>query len=198
MHLRWRVPKVWRRVFSVEVKIWSPGLGDRHMFYDGVFDNLDGMVYLPEGWYPRPLRCCHTYWCGCIVPLDMFMDYVPDTAAFKVLSDTKNAPSYICKVRPLSSSILNILTVPSVGETCSQQVILQIAIRISCEDCSTRGMVADSCILSQPCWTWIQLHKNIKMTICAPEWFHLRHGSYAYEKSVYSNDGTAAHRKWHP
>ncbi|KAI5793065.1 UROD/MetE-like protein [Geopyxis carbonaria] len=30
--------------------------------------------------------------------------------------------------------------------------------------------------------------KNIKMTLAAPEWFHLRHGEHAYDKSVYAND----------
>lgn len=29
---------------------------------------------------------------------------------------------------------------------------------------------------------------NIKVTLCAPEWFHLRHGEYAYDKSVYATD----------
>ena len=32
--------------------------------------------------------------------------------------------------------------------------------------------------------------KNIKLTMCAPEWFHLRHGPYAYPKEVYATDGT--------
>lgn len=25
--------------------------------------------------------------------------------------------------------------------------------------------------------------------MCAPEWYHLRHGEYAYPKDVYKNDG---------
>lgn len=25
--------------------------------------------------------------------------------------------------------------------------------------------------------------------MCAPEWFHLRHGDYAYPKDVYASDG---------
>lgn len=32
-------------------------------------------------------------------------------------------------------------------------------------------------------------HSRIKITVCAPEWFHLRHGEYAYPKSVYASDG---------
>ena len=34
--------------------------------------------------------------------------------------------------------------------------------------------------------------KNIKLTMCAPEWFHLRHGPYAYPKAIYATDGTRA------
>ncbi|KAL7270909.1 hypothetical protein RUND412_006372 [Rhizina undulata] len=30
--------------------------------------------------------------------------------------------------------------------------------------------------------------KNIKLTLAAPEWFHLRHGENAYDKSVYANN----------
>ena len=33
-------------------------------------------------------------------------------------------------------------------------------------------------------------HKDLKLTVCAPEWYHLRHGEYAYDKNVYSSDGT--------
>ena len=29
----------------------------------------------------------------------------------------------------------------------------------------------------------------LKITMCAPEWFHLRHGEYAYSKDAYKNDG---------
>ena len=35
----------------------------------------------------------------------------------------------------------------------------------------------------------VKEHKNLKITMCAPEWFHLRHGQYAYPKDVYKNDG---------
>ncbi|OCB90119.1 UROD/MetE-like protein [Sanghuangporus baumii] len=31
-------------------------------------------------------------------------------------------------------------------------------------------------------------HKSLKLTMCAPEWYHLRHGEYAYPKDVYKND----------
>jgi hypothetical protein len=32
--------------------------------------------------------------------------------------------------------------------------------------------------------------KNLKLTICSPEWFHLRYGDNAFDHSVYPNDGT--------
>ena len=35
----------------------------------------------------------------------------------------------------------------------------------------------------------LQEVKNIKITMAAPEWFHLRHGRYAYPSDVYKNDG---------
>lgn len=31
-------------------------------------------------------------------------------------------------------------------------------------------------------------HKNLKITICAPEWYHLRHGPYAFNTEVYKSD----------
>ena len=37
-----------------------------------------------------------------------------------------------------------------------------------------------------------QEHKNLKITMAAPEWFHLRHGEFAYPKDVYKNDGACA------
>ncbi|KAH9928927.1 uncharacterized protein B0H18DRAFT_1117740 [Fomitopsis serialis] len=89
------------------IKSITDGEFRRHMFFDGVFDNLDGMKYIP------------------VVPMDWFMHYVPDIDAFKE-HYYKGAASYICEE-----------------------------------------------------------HKNLKITMCAPEWFHLRHGPYAYPKSVY-------------
>lgn len=59
------------------------------MFYDGVFDNLDGMKHI------KP------------VPHEMLMDYVPDVAAFKEL-DFKGADTYICAVRCGRASLLSV------------------------------------------------------------------------------------------
>ncbi|KAI0321405.1 UROD/MetE-like protein [Amylostereum chailletii] len=119
---------------DVGIHAYTDGEFTRHMFYDGVFDNLDGMEYLPD------------------VPLEMFMDYVPDTAAFKHHS-FKKAASYICKGKLVRSKPFYV----------SQFEHL-------------KSLVAP------------EEHKNIKLTICAPEWFHLRHGPYAYNKEVYKSD----------
>lgn len=32
-------------------------------------------------------------------------------------------------------------------------------------------------------------HAKLKITMCAPEWYHLRHGEFAYDKNVYKTDG---------
>ncbi|GJE97271.1 UROD/MetE-like protein [Phanerochaete sordida] len=119
---------------DVGIKSITDGEFRRHMFFEGVFDQMEGMKYIPE------------------VPLHMFMDYVPDVAGFKKLA-FKNAPSYICegklrRTKPFylaQFEALKALTDPSE-------------------------------------------HANLKLTVCAPEWYHLRHGEYAYPKSVYAND----------
>ncbi|EIN14151.1 UROD/MetE-like protein [Punctularia strigosozonata HHB-11173 SS5] len=116
------------------IKAFTDGEFRRHMFYDGVFDNLEGMEYVPE------------------VPLHLFMDYVPDVSAFKKL-DFKKADSYLCKgklkrTKPFYTSQFEYLK-----------------------------------SITSP-----EEHGNIKITMCAPEWFHLRHGDYAYPKDVYAND----------
>ena len=69
------------------------------MFYEGVFDNLDGMKYIPVGESLSSSFCA-----ACVmtipmsVPLDWFMDYVPDVDAFKK-QNFNGAPSYVCEVR---------------------------------------------------------------------------------------------------
>ena len=82
------------------------------MFYDGVFDNLDGMKFVSPGECSlsvrAPERSSHSAFCGPgrthrthhPVPIEMFMDYVPDIAAFKVLN-FKGADSYLCVVRAM-------------------------------------------------------------------------------------------------
>ena len=84
------------------------------MFYDGVFDNLDGMKFVSPGECSLSVRVpkhsSHSAFCGPgrtrrthhPVPIEMFMDYVPDIAAFKVLN-FKGADSYLCVVRAMPS-----------------------------------------------------------------------------------------------
>ncbi|OCH93287.1 UROD/MetE-like protein [Obba rivulosa] len=116
------------------IKAITCGEFRRHMFYDGVFDNLDGMKYIPE------------------VPGHMLMDYCPDVAAFKKLS-FKGADSYVCEAKLRRNKQFYVPQYEALKR------------------------------LTKP-----EEHKNIKITMCAPEWFHLRHGEYAYPKDVYAND----------
>ncbi|EPS99730.1 hypothetical protein FOMPIDRAFT_1024052 [Fomitopsis schrenkii] len=116
------------------IKSITDGEFKRHMFYDGVFDNLDGMKFIP------------------VVPIDWFMDYVPDVDAFKK-HNFKGAPSYICESKLKRTKPFYV------------------------------GQYEALKALTKP-----EEHKNLKITMCAPEWFHLRHGSYAYPKSVYPTD----------
>lgn len=119
---------------DVGIKGITDGEFRRHIFFEGVFDQLEGMKYIPE------------------VPLEWFMDYVPDVPAFKE-SKTTGVPSYVCdaKIRRVKPFYI------------SQFEDLK---RLTRSD----------------------EHKNLKITMCAPEWFHLRHGPYSYDTSVYQND----------
>lgn len=36
---------------------------------------------------------------------------------------------------------------------------------------------------------------HLKITMCAPEWYHVHHGPYAFDKGVYSMDGQSHLRK---
>jgi len=116
-------------------KALSDGEFRRHMFYDGVFDNLEqGFEYIPE------------------VPLEWFMDYVPDVLAFKKLA-FKNAASYLCKAKIKRTKPFYVSQIEKLKKFIDPSEV-----------------------------------KNVKLTVCAPEWFHLRHGPYAYDKAVYSTD----------
>jgi len=116
------------------IKAITDGEFRRHMFFDGVFDNLDGMKHISP------------------VPAHMFKMYVPDVAAFAKLN-FKGADTYICagKLRR---------TKPFYGP-------------------QFEGLKK---------FTNPEEHKHLKLTLCAPEWFHLRHGEYAYDTNVYKND----------
>ncbi|EIM83799.1 UROD/MetE-like protein [Stereum hirsutum FP-91666 SS1] len=119
---------------EVGIKAVTDGEFRRHMFFDGVFDNMDGMKFVPD------------------VPLEWFMDYVPDTAGFKAQS-FKKAASYLCEGKLHRTKSFY------------------------------RSQFEYMKKITPP-----ENHKNIKITMCAPEWFHLRHGPHAYPKEVYAND----------
>lgn len=119
---------------EVGMKAMTDGEFRRHMFFDGVFDNMEGMKHLDP------------------VPLYMLMDYCPDVAAFKKL-DFHGGDSYVCegklrRTKPFYVSQFEALKTVTLPEE----------------------------------------HKNLKLTMCAPEWYHLRHGDYAYNKDAYKND----------
>jgi len=107
----------------------------RHMFYDSVFDNLDGMTLVPD------------------VPLEMFKLYVPDVAAFQQQHGFKKADSWICT-----------------GKLKRTKAFYKDQFN------GLKKFVSDAEV------------KNLKVTFCAPEWFHLRHGEFAYRKDVYQSD----------
>ncbi|CCM03870.1 uncharacterized protein FIBRA_06021 [Fibroporia radiculosa] len=128
------ITKIVQMQRDVGIKAITDGEFRRHMFYDGVFDNLEGTNYIP------------------VVPLDWFMDYVPDIDAFKQ-HNFKGAASYLCESKLKRTKPFYV------------------------------GQFEALKALTEP-----EEHKNLKITMCAPEWFHLRHGPYAYPKSVYKND----------
>ncbi|KAI0699462.1 UROD/MetE-like protein [Cytidiella melzeri] len=119
---------------EVGIKSITDGEFRRHMFFDGVFDNMEGMEHVPE------------------VPLYMFMEYVPDYIAFKKW-EFKGADSYICKGKLKRTKPFY---VPQFEQL--------------------------------KAFTKPEEHAGLKITMCAPEWYHLRHGEYAYDKNIYKND----------
>ncbi|KAI5121276.1 hypothetical protein M0805_002321 [Coniferiporia weirii] len=116
------------------IKAITDGEFRRHMFFDGVFDNMEGMKHIKE------------------VPLHMLMMYVPDVAAFAKLS-FHGGDTYLCENKLKR----------------------------------TKSFYKDQ-FLALKAVTSPEEHKSLKVTMCAPEWYHLRHGEYAYPKDVYKND----------
>lgn len=128
-------------VVTVQRRAGIRGITDgefrRHMFFDGVFDQLQGMTLIPS------------------VPPEMFKFYVPDVRAFQLESSGtfKKADSWICtgklkRVTPFYKDQFEGL----------------------------KKFVAPEEV------------KDLKITVCAPEWFHLRHGEHAFRRDVYSSD----------
>ncbi|KZT13295.1 UROD/MetE-like protein [Laetiporus sulphureus 93-53] len=117
---------------QVGIKAMTDGEFRRHMFFDGVFDNLEGMKYIP------------------VVPDEWFMEYVPDIDGFKAL---KGGATYICESKIKRTKPFYVGQFENLKRLTAQEE-----------------------------------YGHIKLTICAPGWYHLRHGPYAYPKDVYAND----------
>ncbi|EIM91548.1 UROD/MetE-like protein [Stereum hirsutum FP-91666 SS1] len=117
---------------DVGIKAITDGEIRRAMFYDGVFDNLDGMKVVTED------------------HLDLFMDYIPMKAAFKI----KGPPAASICVGKIKR------TKPFYGPDFD----------------FLKTIVPE------------KDHKGIKITMGPPSYYHLRLGTNAYSKDVYSTD----------
>ncbi|KAF3179654.1 hypothetical protein TWF788_006959 [Orbilia oligospora] len=105
----------------------------RHMFYDGFFDNLNGMEEVAKP------------------PRAIFKEYVPDLQAF-LAQGIEPAGTCLCTGK-----------ISHKGNSKYVQEFNYI-----------KGKLGDG--------------EKVKMTLAAPEWFHLRHGEHAYSKSVYASN----------
>ncbi|KZV76713.1 UROD/MetE-like protein [Peniophora sp. CONT] len=119
---------------DVGLKVVSDGEFTRFIFYDGVFNKLEGMQFAK-------------------VPLDQFMEYLGSVKAMHDFSQDGTFPSYICtgklkRIQPFYVPEFEYLKTIVPPEE----------------------------------------HANIKMTVCSPEWFHIRHGPHTYSKDAYSTD----------
>ncbi|KAF3936062.1 hypothetical protein ABW20_dc0103738 [Dactylellina cionopaga] len=118
---------------SIGFRTLSDGEYRRHMFYDGFFDNLNGMEDIKEP------------------PREIFKEYVPDVKAF-LMQGIQPAGTCLCTGK-----------ISHKGES---------------------KYVAQFNYINSK----LQPGENVKMTLAAPEWFHLRHGEHAYSKSVYPSN----------
>ncbi|KAK4700311.1 5-methyltetrahydropteroyltriglutamate--homocysteine methyltransferase, partial [Phenoliferia sp. Uapishka_3] len=119
---------------SVGIKSVTDGEFRRHMFFDGFFDNLDGMVTIKN-----PSK-------------ELFNMWVPDIKAFFDSPAAKPAETTLCQSKLVRNKPMYRPQFEFLASTLPMEEI-----------------------------------KDAKMTLCAPEWFHLRHGAHAYG-DVYEND----------
>ncbi|TNY19633.1 hypothetical protein DMC30DRAFT_417702 [Rhodotorula diobovata] len=117
------------------IKAVTDGEFRRHMFFDGFFDNLDGMVEVRD-----PGR-------------EMYKMYVPDVKGFFESHAEKPASTMVCK-----------------GKLVRNRPMYRPEFEY------TASLVKPEEV------------KNVKITLAAPEWYHLRHGEHAFDRSVYSTD----------
>ncbi|GAA5847029.1 hypothetical protein JCM9279_002658 [Rhodotorula babjevae] len=120
---------------DVGIKAVTDGEFRRHMFFDGFFDNLEGMVEIKN-----PGR-------------ELFKMYVPDIKGFFESHASKPASTMVCRSKLRRTKPMYR---PEFEYTAS---------------------------LVQP-----DEVKNVKITLAAPEWYHLRHGEHAFAKDVYPTE----------
>ncbi|KAK6332356.1 hypothetical protein TWF696_003074 [Orbilia brochopaga] len=113
-------------------RTFSDGEYRRHMFYDGFFDNLNGMEEIHS------------------TPREILKLYVPDVKGF-LIDDIPAPGTWLCTGK---------LSHPGVSKYVQQYEYIQ---------------------------SRLQPGENVKMTLAAPEWFHLRHGEHAFSPAAYSS-----------
>ncbi|KAK6544614.1 hypothetical protein TWF694_001302 [Orbilia ellipsospora] len=118
---------------SIGFHTFSDGEYRRHMFYDGFFDNLNGMEDVSNP------------------PREIFKEYVPDVKAF-LMQGIKPAGTCLCTGK--------------ISHKGTSKYVRQF----------------------DYIKTKLKSGENAKITLAAPEWFHLRHGEHAYDKSVYPSN----------
>ncbi|KAF3923975.1 hypothetical protein ABW21_db0201725 [Orbilia brochopaga] len=117
---------------EIGLHTFSDGEYRRHMFYEGFFDNLNGMEEVDHP------------------PREIFKEYVPDVQAF-LTDGIVPAGTWLCTGK---------LTHRGMSKYVQQYKYIQ---------------------------SKLEPGEVVKMTLAAPEWFHLRHGEHAYSPSAYSS-----------
>lgn len=120
---------------EVGIKTITDGELRRGMFFENVFDRLEGITFIPNR------------------PISTFKPYIPHIG-FMYMMGIQEAETFYCtgKIKRTRSWYVD-------------------------EFNYTKSLVAPEDV------------KNIKVTMCAPSWFHQRHGSdLTYDLSVYKND----------
>ncbi|BGP19202.1 hypothetical protein JCM10213_002103 [Rhodosporidiobolus nylandii] len=117
------------------IKAVTDGEFRRHMFFDGFFDNLDGMAVVNA-----PGR-------------ELFKMYVPDVKGFFESHAEKPASTMLCKGKLVRNKPMYRPEFDFLAKSVAPEEV-----------------------------------KNIKITLAAPEWYHLRHGEHAFDKAVYPTE----------
>ncbi|GAA6053621.1 hypothetical protein JCM3770_001561 [Rhodotorula araucariae] len=120
---------------DIGIRAVTDGEFRRHMFFDGFFDNLDGMVEVKD-----PGR-------------EMYKMYVPDVKGFFESHAEKPASTMVCKAKLVRNKPMYRPEFEYVASLVKPEEV-----------------------------------KNVKITLAAPEWYHLRHGEHAFDRTVYSDE----------